>query len=403
MSWIDNLKDTTFEIQTGDGQLYYPSLFPAFEENTEYNASEYEYINREGSLVVRRFPKGNRYPLKFAFQGENHIIEAENFKFSAKDNRSWKIKHPIFGNKTVQPLSLNSDSSGLSSTIFTTTVVETNLAAPQKPQPAPKEKLEQQFIELEDSVANNLSGEPTANLADQASNVSKASQAYAKAASTVKAIISATRKCLNSINNAISTTSAAIRYIQRIISLPAQELSNLKSRVKNLVDTYNKLEATINGKTNLTKAEKVNFEILGTTYISNMVMASTVTNTVDGVEEPMLRSEIIDLQDDINASYSSYVAQIMSQEDDDYRPNPEVLSKLSDIVNNGLFYFSQLLNEALQEREFICTKDTNIIVLAHNLLGLASDENIEQLKKLNSIGISEIMNIKQGRKIAYFV
>jgi len=48
-------------------------------------------------------------------------------------------------------------------------------------------------------------------------------------------------------------------------------------------------------------------------------------------------------------------------------------------------------------------KDSNLIVLTHRFLGLASDENLEIFKRINKIGLSETYRIKKGRLITYYI
>jgi hypothetical protein len=59
---------------------------------------------------------------------------------------------------------------------------------------------------------------------------------------------------------------------------------------------------------------------------------------------------------------------------------------------------------AQQERSILCDSDTNVILLAHRFYGLLLDDStIQRVMDNNSIGISEILDIKKGRKILYYV
>ena len=59
--------------------------------------------------------------------------------------------------------------------------------------------------------------------------------------------------------------------------------------------------------------------------------------------------------------------------------------------------------DARQERSVILEKDSNLIVLTHRFLGLASDENLQTFKRINKIGLSETYRIKKGRLITYYI
>jgi len=59
---------------------------------------------------------------------------------------------------------------------------------------------------------------------------------------------------------------------------------------------------------------------------------------------------------------------------------------------------------AQQERSILCDSDTNVILLAHRFYGLLIDDStIQRVMDNNSIGLSEILDIKKGRKILYYV
>ena len=88
-------------------------------------AVEFNFPGVSGSLVSRRLPKGRRYALELYFQGEDNTTIADAFETSADDPRPWTLSHPLYGQLTVQPLSLSFDNSKMNSTRVTGTVVET--------------------------------------------------------------------------------------------------------------------------------------------------------------------------------------------------------------------------------------------------------------------------------------
>jgi hypothetical protein len=59
---------------------------------------------------------------------------------------------------------------------------------------------------------------------------------------------------------------------------------------------------------------------------------------------------------------------------------------------------------AKQEREYVLDKDSNPILLTHKFYGLdKNDVNLEKFISTNDIGLTEILNIRKGRKIVYYV
>ena len=76
MSWQDDIKNIPFEIVTGDGKKWELLLIPGYVKNVEYNGTQYDFIERAGSLFARRLPRGRSYPLEFAFKGEDNVKTA---------------------------------------------------------------------------------------------------------------------------------------------------------------------------------------------------------------------------------------------------------------------------------------------------------------------------------------
>ena len=71
------------------------------------------------------------------------------------------------------------------------------------------------------------------------------------------------------------------------------------------------------------------------------------------------------------------------------------------------FVISSLMGVAMsakQERTFIVEKDTNVIVLTHRIYGIDdAQNNIDNLINQNSIGVNEMIQVKKGREIKYYI
>jgi len=96
MSWEDNIKNR-IQITTGDGQVWEPlTLLSTNTASFEFNVSEFEFPEIEGTKVDRRLRKGVRYPLELFFQGAECITEGhiklieEKTKEVTKDDDSDK-------------------------------------------------------------------------------------------------------------------------------------------------------------------------------------------------------------------------------------------------------------------------------------------------------------------------
>jgi hypothetical protein len=87
-----------------------------------------------------------------------------------------------------------------------------------------------------------------------------------------------------------------------------------------------------------------------------------------------------------------------------YIPDANSLIGLNNIIN---FTISNLYDVALdskQERSIILEEDSNIFLLTHRFYGLQEDDSsIDQFMDQNEIGLNEMLGIRKGRRIIYYV
>jgi hypothetical protein len=103
----------------------------------------------------------------------------------------------------------------------------------------------------------------------------------------------------------------------------------------------------------------------------------------------------------LKSTYSTYLTTLYSLPN--FTPDHDLMFSLNSLVLQTMFRLYGILLSAKQERTYYPTTDTNIILLAHRLYGSASEQNIDLIKSTNKIGLSELINVKRGRKIVYYV
>src|ERR1700747_157220 len=108
-TWLEKIKNDIV-ITLGDGNIFHPSSIN-YKKQVDYNVASFDFPNVEGTLVKRSKPLGRKFDLEIFFQGESNIDVSNDFEFSAKDPRPWKILHPYYGTLIVQPQSLLFDNS----------------------------------------------------------------------------------------------------------------------------------------------------------------------------------------------------------------------------------------------------------------------------------------------------
>ena len=408
MSWIDNIQDN-IKITTGDGKVYEP-LYKITEKTVEYNVAEFNFPNIEGTLVKKSEPKGARHKFELVFQGPDHIEESKAFEISNKDRRPWKVFHPIWGNLTVQPTSLSFNPSGLSDTKINAEVIETITEELPRVSIDPKNKISFDYMNTNVSIAAGYSD----NVIPTASDVTQLAQTtdtlYSLGAESVKSGDQANEyfqlynKASAAILNAASDASTAATLVIDLYTYPSLFVSGVKDRLTLL---FNQLLSISDDLENLlTFNEKTTYEMSGAGIISAMVNASINPDENDYVST----NEVLDVITQVLTSYNQYVVNIDSlqtptgDEENSYIPNYDSISDLSDLVNYSVANLFNIALGAKQERFIFLESDSNAIILAHRFYGLEEDDStIDDLINQNNIGINEMLQIKKGRKIIYYV
>lgn len=407
MSWQDRLNTIKFEIITGDGKSWYPLLVPKFEKHIEFNGTQYDFIGKLGSTFIRRFPKGLSFPLEFVFQGVDHDKESNSFEYSARDQKFWLVTHPFYGQVQCQPLSLAVNSSGFNTTVIKCVVIETfetdkNLSAAQLNSAT---KVSEVSLLVNKNAQTSLKASPvnkTINAKDlqkaikQTSTIGKIISGVAKLDSEMKSYSSLLSKAIDELNNYSAITVQYLTSIQSLISLPANVASNIGSRINCLESLLSSTYNSLSGVASLSYFQKAFYNLVGVTIVSKMCDAVTVQN--DG--DLQTRIEVLFYLDKIQSNYNEFLKNLDSL---DFTPDHDLMFAINEQVYSTVFYLYSILFQSKQERIFYCDKDTNLILLAHRLYGSATDENIQAVKTTNKIGISELLNIKKGREILYYV
>lgn len=407
MSWESDLRNIQFEIITGDRKIWHPLLIQKYEKNVEYNGTQYDFIDRAGSLFSRKLPKGRSYPIEFAFTGENNATDANSFESSARDSRSWTITHPFYGTLIVQPLNLKFDNTGLTTTVISCDVLETIVSNQPKTTPSNIDALMNQkdytieavitsFVYMPKNINPN-SVQKTLNLTQKIISIIKKTASFTSKEYALFQKYS--KDAINAINNANALTDAVLTSLNNLIELPSILASDIGSRIKTIQTEFDYLLLNVNNLGTADYFDKILCNLTGSLVLTSQCNALTIANTNDFKTRNEVSVQIATLM----ANYNTFLKAIYSLEDEKFRPDHDILLNLHNLVYFTNLKLFEVIFEAKQERIFYVKTDTNLIVLTHRLYGLASEENIKYLKETNKIGISELLNIKKGREIIYYL
>lgn len=410
MSWIDKIK-TDYIITCGDGVQFKPLWLTASKE-VEYNIAEFEFPNVSGTLVKRTLPKGRRYAIQIYFQGEDNLDQADAFEKSADDSRAWVIQHPFYGSITVQPTGLKRDNTEYNVSQFRMTVIETITEENPKVVVNLVGTINATKLALDEALIAAMQETPTQEdviLLDQTNN--GLFEKGKKLTKALEAYFNAFKKANAAIRVATSKPLAAMRAIQSVINAPALFVASVKSRKELIVDQFNSLLTSIpNSVASLNSSSKRIFELNASALISSLAIVAISPQPGDY----NTRKDVLDLIDTLIDPDTGVYNVLLKKLDElqtanggtpnSYMPNAESMALLNNLLNYTISNLFALALNGKQERSYVCEDDTNAILLTHRFYGLDSnDENLARFIQNNNIGLSEILEIRKGRTVIYYV
>lgn len=407
---IQDQLNSKIRITTGDGKIYSPlSMTDSNTKSYAFNVSEFEFPEVEGTKVDRRLRKGTRYPLEFYFIGDNNVDIANEFEQSSRDPRPWTILHPVFGQFIAHPLSIEYDHSGIITTKINCEVVET--ITDDGPRVTNDIKGNVQASVLRSQEANNAFTavvQPTVTDVNQmgtnADNLYNEAKSQINDSATGAEYFNLYTVATNKINNALNEFNSGVTFIQDFINYPAKFAIELKSRFIILKNQALKLSETLDNL-NYPSSKKI-FESQKGAIVSSAVEATTtpLENDYQSANDVIfIIEELLDL-------YNTFIDELNElqtpngTEEDSYLPDADFMYNLNYAVNYAVSNLFQIALTAQQERIVYLDADSNVIIEAHKFYGLAPDDStIQRFIQTNNIQLTELLQLKKGRKVIFYV
>jgi hypothetical protein len=409
MSWIEKIQNKV-TITTGDGEQYEPiSRFERWSKSVEFNFTEYNFPNVAGSRVDRRLKKGERYDISLIFQGDDHLDVTESFLRSSENTQPWRINHPFFGVFACQPVSLEHDVSGFNTSVITGSVIETIV----DDFPKLVENTESQISGLNDDFAESSDAVFTFAEFDSPDQILQQSN-LDRVFANIKEKITLTdelneyfqffSEATDAVNNATAIPLLAIQTCRNVYTYPWRFAQNIQQRMQILLEQFGLLIAPI--VSTISPNQKSIFENNIGLTISSMCMTA-ITPLESDYENAV---DVLNVQNQIIDSFETFIESIDENQtpendtSDSYVPNFENILNLYEIVSLTISKLGEIALDAKQERIITLQNDSNPVILTHRFYGLDNDDvNLNRFIETNGIGLSEIFELKKGRKIKYYI
>lgn len=409
MSWVEKI-ETQLLIITGDGNTYSP-LWKSPMMSVDYNVSEFNFPNLEGTLVSRKKPRGRKYNLDIYFQGEDNIEQAKAFEVSARDSRAWTISHPIYGKVIVQPIGLSIDYTPINVSAITGSMIET--ITDENPIITTNAY---DFVIQSKEIADNafaVSFSGNSNISSQAltrlttNNEASYLTNIKSITNTVEADEYRNRynEAQTKILNFTQEPLLAMQAVNNFINYPPTLLT-IPLQVR-LSDIYTQLDylATV-AETITDTANKILYENNGGVLIGTLALASVIFNP----NSYKTKSGVLNVIDKIITYYNTYIATLALFQSSNYNttssylPDYDSLTKLNNLINYTLSNLFSIASDAKQERSVYLEEDSNVILLTHRFYGIDADgETIEYLMESNGWGLNQVLGIPKGTKVLYYI
>lgn len=406
MSWIDKIQ-TDLIITTGDGKQYKPLWMPAA-KSVQYNIAEFDFPEVTGTLVKRGKAKGRKFEMEIYFQGDDYLEVSNAFELSANDQRPWVILHPYYGSITVHPSGLNFDNSRYNSAKITGELLETitednpkTIIDPVDNIKLEKENLDEKFVDAFDITPsttdiNILTAQNNKiyTLGSKISSVAEESEAFFNLFNTANA----------AVLNATALPLDAIRAVHALINAPSLFTANVKSRTAMLSSLFNSLSEEVDNITD--RSEKKIYENSGGVLLSAQAIAAITPIEGDYKNMNSVLAVIETLIDDYN-QYLTDLDSLQTEnggEPESYIPDSDSIILLGSLVNLAVSNLFKIALNSRKERSIILEEDSNWVILTHRFYGLDThDNNLVELMENNEVGLNEILQVRKGRKIIYYI
>lgn len=400
MSWKDKIDNEKLRITTGEGSVFEP-LWMNAQRELSFNVSEFEFPDVDGTLVARTTSKGKRYPLQIFFQGEDNIEQTDRFLEAAKDRRVWTLSHPLYGEKIVQPLSIQVNEQSFNVSQIQIQVVETITEDFPKTTQVPEDKIPNDVDATNELIAEGFAANADLNISDQNSLKDTVNALFTQATGFINNdYFNAFNEAQSAINEATQKPLDAMRATQRVILAPVLFTENVRQRMMLLREQFNTLRLNL-GFLN-SRGKKFSFAANAATTLS--AMALSTTGVYANRREAVMAIEVL------RDTFRQYLTDLDTLQNTDaasqsyFVPDFVSLNQLSELIGYTVSNVLSILSQQRQERIVEIDKDSNVIELCHRFIGLdLEDNNLSEFMELNDIGISELLQLRKGRQIVYFV
>jgi len=353
---------------------------------------------------------GNVYDIEIVFMGADHLVQSKNFRDSATKKGYWTVSHPYYGIIICHPAALKYNNEEGNITRINGQILETIDGGQLGSDVNAFDKISIDKLDVDNKLFTtyiaNVPAPSIKSVQAMAGNIGKINSSVSPL-TTLSTDYTKFRNYVNAANNYIATATdfpgEAMASIEQVIAAPAAFITNV-------VTKFDMLESALVGLYNFVNygigAEiKSLYENNAGCIIGSMCLASVSNITSDYATMPAAISVIGRLVNNYN-SYLANLEQLQTptgSEVNAYMPDMDSMSAIYDLVQYTVGQLLVIAASAKQQRIFVLPEDDNVHTLTFALYGTSADDIVDQLISDNDINYRELLLIKKGREIIYYV
>ena len=418
MGWEERIKEASY---TGPSGKKFVFGWDETEESFDHKASVFRFPNKDGAEIPDQGTGEHRFPITTFTNGDDYDLEAQKFMDILAEKGNGVLVTPLYGTKSVQPTNIKRidkvTEEGNQATI-SVLFLESKKILVQETKEDVKKKIEQSQDDFDKETPEEFE---TQKRTDSPQDLANSEARFTRNISTIDELlgpIAVLNDEVNSFFNAVSLSlnSNLTDLVGKPLTLASQTLSLIKAparivqsfalRIQGYTDLATELRnrATIGNITNDTRNTLLETRFM----LSGCVAALAETMLLEDFKTKADALVAAQILQDFHALNRDFI----EGEESKFQNSPLELLLYGDSeeAKNLLAIVERSANQLIvtsfdlqQERTIELARDRNIIDLSFELFGNFDGATLDTLINTNNLKADEIILIKKGREIVYYV
>lgn len=419
MGWEDRQKEASYKGPVSGKTFVFQ--WEKAEESFDKNATIFKFPDKDGAEIVSLGTGEHRFPITAFVSGDDYDLRTQEFMDILEEKGNGVLSHPIYGLKTVQPVTVNrkddTTENANQASIAILFIESSEIAAKgtqediknriddaQKDfnKDTPKEYKDQK---RQDSAQDSANSE--ARIGNELTQMDKILAPIAAFNEDVNTFYQAVNLSINNnLTDLIGKPFTMASQIITLIKTPGRIVQSFSLRVSGYADIATQLRAssTITSITNDSRNNLLENTFMLATCIAALAETILLENFKTKNEALTAAAILLD--------FHALNRDFIELEESKFQDTPlelllygdsEMNNTLNLIVEETASALASLSFNLQQERIIELVRDRNLIELAFELYGNLDPETLDLLISSNNLTGEEIILIPKGRLILYYV